>query len=117
MTPIDVLLVIAYSRGARQSLRNVCRSHEDTVVRQFGRVALFEETEFGAFQALRLREKHGGEVQLERTEPFNEFAIVRPAVREAATAYESREVMSVPYEHFRAGTTHPSPAEMKERSL
>ncbi len=112
-----MLLVIAYSRGARQSLRNVCRSHEESVVRQFGRVALFEATEFGAFQALRLREKHGGDIQVERTVPFNEFDAVRSAVRDAATAYESRETPSVPYERFSAGTPHPSPKEMKGSSL
>lgn len=112
-----MLLVIAYSRGARQSLRNVCRSHEEVVVRQFGRVALFEETEFGAFQALRLRAKHGEDVQVDRTTPFNEFDTVRPAVREAATAYESRETPSLPYEQFRTETDHPASTEMRDRSI
>ncbi len=112
-----MLLVIAYSRRARQSLRNVCRGHDDSVVRQFGRVALFEATEFAAFQALRLREKHGVDIQVEQTVPFNEFQSVRPAVREAATAYESRETAALPYEQFRRDTAHPSPEEMKERSL
>jgi len=112
-----VLLVIAYSRRARQSLRNVCRGHDDSVVRQFGRVALFEETEFGAFQALRLREKHGMAVQVEQTSPFNEFDAVRPAVREAAAAYEARDVASLPYEQFRHETDHPSSGEMKDASL
>jgi len=59
-----VLLVVTYSRASRRTLRNVCRAHEDVVVRRFGRVALLEETEFAAFQALRLREKHGGDVQV-----------------------------------------------------
>lgn len=112
-----MLLVIVYSRDARRSLRNVCRAHEETVVRQFGRVALFEETEFGAFLALRLRAKHGEDVQVERTVPFNEFDAVRPPVREAASAYESRETPSLPYEQFRSGTDHPSSAEMKDQSL
>lgn len=112
-----MLLVIAYSRRARQSLRNVCRGHEDSVVRQFGRVALFAETEFGAFQALRLREKHGGDIQVERTAPFNEFDAVRPAVRDAATAYESRDTPSLPYEQFRSDTAYPSSEEMRERPL
>ena len=112
-----MLLVIAYSRSARQSLRNVCRAHDESVVRQFGRVALFEATEFGAFQALRLREKHGEAIQVERTKPFNEFDSVRPAVREAATAYESRDTPSLPYEHFVSGTDHPAPEAMKEREL
>ena len=98
-------------------MRNVCRSHDDSVVRQFGRVALFEATEFGAFQALRLREKHGEDVQVERTVPFNEFDTVRSAVRDAAAAYESRDRPSLPYEQFRDGTAHPSPGEMKEHQL
>ena len=112
-----MLLVIAYSRRARQSLRNVCRAHDETARRQFGRVALLAETEFGAFQALRLREKHGNAVQVERTEPFNEFAAVRPAVREAATAYEGRETPSVPYERFAAGTDLPDSAAMRDAEL
>lgn len=113
----SVLLVISYSRGARQSLRNICRAHEDCVVRQFGRVALFEETEFGAFQVLRLWEKHGEEIQIERTQPFNEFVAVRPAVREAATAYEERETPSLPYEAFASDTDLPSPDAMKQNEL
>ena len=112
-----MLLVIAYSRSARQSLRNVCRAHDESVVRQFGRVALFEPTEFGAFQALRLREKHGEAIQVERTVPFNEFESVRPAVREAATAYEARETLSLPYSTFVSETEYPTPATMKEREL
>jgi hypothetical protein len=112
-----VLLVIAYSRRARQSLRNICRGHDDSVVRQFGRVALFEETEFGAFQVLRLREKHGMDIQIEQTIPFNEYESVRPAVRDAATAYEDRDSPSLPYETFRHETDHPDSAEMKDTSL
>lgn len=112
-----MLLVIAYSRPARRSLRNVCRAHEETVVGQFGRVALLEATEFGAFQALRLREKHGEEIQLERTVPFNEFESVRPAVREAARAYEARGTPSLPYRQFVSGGDYPEPSEMKEREL
>jgi hypothetical protein len=112
-----VLLLIAYSRRARQSLRNVCRGHDESVVRQFGRVALFEETEFGAFQALRLREKHGTAVHIEQTAPFNEFETVRPAVRDAATAYESRDTAALPYKQFRRDTEHPSSSEMKDTSL
>jgi len=112
-----VLLVIAYSRHARQSLRNVCRAHEEVVVRQSGRVALLGETEFGAFQALRLRAKHGDAIQVERTEPFNEFAAVRPAVREAARAYESRDTAAVPYERFAAGRDLPDPDGMRDAEL
>jgi hypothetical protein len=108
-----VLLVIAYSRAARTSLRNAARAHEDSVVRQFGRVALFAATEFGAFQALRLREKHGEAIQVERTRPFNEFEAVRPAVREAARAYEDRDTPAVPYDRFTAGRELPPPDAMK----
>jgi len=112
-----VLLVIAYSRGARTSLRNVCRAHEDSVVRQFGRVALLAETEFGAFQALRLQEKHGEAIQVERTRPFNEFAAVPPAVREAARTYECRDEPAVPYATFAANRELPPPAAMKGSEL
>jgi hypothetical protein len=112
-----VLLIIAYSRAARQSLRNVVRAHEDTVVRQFGRVALVAETEFGAFQALRLQEKHGEAIQIERTRPFNEFAAVPDPVREAASAYESRETPSLPYDTFATSSDLPSQSTMKNTPL
>ncbi len=112
-----VLLVVTYSRAARGALRNVCRAHEDSVVRRLGRAALFEETEFGAFQALRLREKHGGDVQIERTRPFNEFAAVPEPVRAAARAYERRETPAVPYAQFAAGTDHPAPGALKTTEL
>lgn len=112
-----MLLVISYSQASRQSLRNVCRAHEDTVVRQFGRAALFEPTEFGAFQALRLREKHGNAIQLERTRPFNEYASVPEDVREAAHAYEQREQSALPYTTFVSGTEHPDPEQMRGSEL
>lgn len=112
-----MLLVIAYSRDARTSLRNVCRSHDDSVVRQFGRVALLEETEFCAFHALRLREKHGEAVQIERTEPFNEFAAVPEGVREAAAQYEGRDTPALPYAQFAASNDLPPPTAMKSSEL
>lgn len=112
-----MLLVIAYSRAARQTLRNVCRAHEDSVVRHFGRAALLEPTEFSAFQALRLREKHGTGVQVEWTQPFNEFEQVPEGVREAATAYEQRETVATPYERFAAGRELPDPDRMRETEL
>ena len=112
-----MLLVVTYSRGARTSLRNVYRTHGESVVRRFGRAALLEETEHGAFLALRLREKHPDDVQLERTEPFNEFRDVPAAVREAATAYERRGDRNVPYAKFAVDSPHPSPAALKEREL
>lgn len=112
-----MLLVVTYSRGARTTLRNVCRSHESTVIRRFGRAALLAETELGAFLALRLRAKHGDDVQIERTRPLNEFTAVPTAVREAAAAYEDRETPSTPYAKFAAGTDHPDPAAMRGTDL
>ena len=112
-----MLLVVTYSRAARTTLRNVCRTHEETVVRRFGRAALLAETELGAFLALRLREKHGDDAQVERTAPFNEFTDAPDAVREAATAYEDREQSSTPYAKFAAGTDHPDPDAMADAEL
>lgn len=112
-----MLLVVTYSRDARTTLRNVCRSHEETVVRRFGRAALLEETELGAFLALRLQAKHGDNTQIERTRPFNEFETVPESVRTAATAYEARETPSTPYAKFAAGTDHPDPEAMRDADL
>ncbi|MFB6068300.1 MAG: hypothetical protein ABEJ90_00030 [Halobacterium sp.] len=112
-----MLLVVTYSQGARTTLRNVCRSHEETVVRRFGRAALFEATELGAFLALRLREKHGPDVQLERTSPLNEYEDVPESVRAAAAAYEDRDRPSTPYAKFAAGTDHPDPERLGDREL
>jgi hypothetical protein len=112
-----VLLVVTYSRAARTTLRNICRSHESAVVRRLGRAALFEETELGAFLALRLRAKHGGDAQIERTQPLNEFDAVPESVREAATAYEDRDAASTPYTKFAAGTEHPDPDAMRDTDL
>lgn len=113
----SVLLVVTYSRAARTTLRNACRTHEETVVRRFGRAALLAETEFGAFLALRLREKHGEDVQVERTEPFNEFRDVDESVRRAAAAYEDRDAPSTPYAKFAAGRDHPLPERLRSREL
>lgn len=112
-----MLLVATYSREARTSLRNVCRSHEAVTVRSFGRAALLSETELGAFLALRLREKHGADVQLQRTEPLNEYESVPESVRDAAAAYEAREQPSTPYAKFASGTDHPDPATMQGNEL
>ncbi|NHN46401.1 hypothetical protein G9464_02135 [Halostella sp. JP-L12] len=112
-----MLLIVTYSRGARQTLRNVCSTHGETVVRRFGRAALLAETEFGALLALRLREKHGGDVQIEHTEPFNEFAAVPAAVRDAAAAYENRDAQSTPYAKFATGTDHPAPCDLRDSDL
>jgi len=111
-----VLLVVTYTRAARRDLRNVCRAHEESVVRRFGRVALLSATEFGAFQALRLREKHGLDVQVERVRPF-EPDDVPARVREAARAYEARETASIPYRQFAAGRDLPPLAELRGAEL
>lgn len=112
-----MLLIITYTRSARSSLRNVRRSHEDVVVRWFGRSALFEATELGAFHGLRLREKHPEAVQIERTRPFNEFMTVPQRVRDAVRAYSEREHRSTPYAAFAAGTEYPDVATMARREL
>ncbi|MFB6222618.1 MAG: hypothetical protein ABEH86_02965 [Haloarcula sp.] len=107
-----MLLVVTYSRAARRDLRNVCQSHENCTVRQFGRAALFSRTEFGAFQVLRLREKHGLDVQIERVEPF-EPSDVPDHVREAAQRYEARQEPATPYERFAAGRDLPDPEQLQ----
>ena len=112
-----MLLVVTYSTGARGSLRNVCRAEPDAVVRRFGRAALLCETELGALLALRLREKHGGDVQVERTEPLNEFADVPAHVREAAVAFEDRANPSTSYANFVAGTDHPPADALRDVEL
>ena len=112
-----MLLVVTYSQSARTSLRNVCRTHEESVVRRLGRAALLEPTEHGAFLALRLRAKHPDDVQVERVRPFNEFRDVRTDVREAAAAYERRENPNVPYAKFAVDSPHPSPNELKRQTL
>jgi len=112
-----VLLVACYSQDARQALRNACNGHEGSVVRRFGRAALLRETEFGAFLALRLRAAHGADVQIERTEPLNEYAAVPDSVRRAARAYADRDAPSTPYAAFAANTDHPDPEAMRDRDL
>ena len=112
-----MLLVVTYSRAARRTLRNACRTHEETVVRRLGRAALFAETEFGAFLALRIRATHGSDVQVERTRPLNEFETVPESVRDAVDAYAERDHASTPYAKFAVGTDHPDPETMKGRDL
>lgn len=112
-----MLLIITYSTAARGSLRNIRRTHEECVVRWFGRSALFEATELGAFLALRLRKKHPSDVQIERTRPFNEFIEVPERVREAVRVYEAREHTSTPYSAFAVGTDHPDTDTMAEQEL
>lgn len=111
------MLVVTYSEAARTGLRNLCRHHEESVARRFGRAALLEATEYGAFLAVRLRESHGGDVQIERTEPFNEFVTLDESVREAAVAYANREAKSTPYAAFAAGSDHPDPEVIRGEEL
>lgn len=112
-----MLLVVTYSRAARQTLRNACRTHDDEVVREFGRAALLSESEFGAFLALRLRAEYGPDVAIERTRPLNEFRDVSDDVREAAADYANREHPNTPYSKFAVDTQYPDPEAMKEREL
>ncbi|MFB6106623.1 MAG: hypothetical protein ABEJ70_06590 [Halobacteriaceae archaeon] len=112
-----MLLVIAYTQAGRQTLRNVCNAHPESVVRRFGRAVCLRETRFGAFLAVRCREKHGGDVQVERTEPFNEFADVPDGVRDAARAYEAEAHPNTPYAKFAAGTEHPDPDDLRDVEL
>ena len=112
-----MLLVIAYSSAARQQLRNTERAFPGAVKRRFGRVGLLEETELGAFLALRLRESHGPDIQLARTEPLNEFSDVPDDVRSAAAAYAERDSPATPYGKFAAGTDHPSIDRLRDREL
>jgi hypothetical protein len=108
---------MTYSPHARQTLRNTCRSHNESVVRRFGRATLLTETEYSAFLACRLRIRHGADVQVERTTPFNEFLEVPEEVRAAAAAYERRETPHTPYDKFAVGTDHPSSESMHARKL
>ncbi|PSP79129.1 hypothetical protein BRC81_06585 [Halobacteriales archaeon QS_1_68_20] len=112
-----MLLVVTYSREARTALRNACRTHEDCVVRRFGRAALLEATEFGAFQALRLQAKHGADVQVERVEPFVPERDVPDRVRTAAATYADRDRPSTPYAKFATGRDLPDPDAMKDSEL
>ena len=111
-----MLLVVTYSREARRTLRNVCDAHEEAVVRQFRRAAMFEATELAAFHALRMREKHGLDVEIDRVERF-EPASVPEEVRAAATAYEDRDAPSLPYRQFAAGSEFPAPGTMRGEPL
>lgn len=112
-----MLLVVTYSRAARQALRNACGNHEEAVVQRFGRAALLAPTEFGAFLALWLRAEHGADVQVERTEPLVAGRDVPDRVVTAAEAYADRAAPSTPYAKFASGRDHPDPATMKASDL
>lgn len=112
-----MLLVVAYSKPARQALRNLCDAHEDHLAGRFGRAVLLEPTEFAALQAVRLRAEFGPAVRVEETRPFNEFESLREPVREAAQAYADREKPATPYARFAAGTDHPDQDALEGREL
>ncbi|QZA89656.1 hypothetical protein K0C01_05925 [Salinarchaeum sp. IM2453] len=112
-----MLLVVTYSQEARQTLRNICNAHEDAIVRRFGRAALLESTQRGALLGLRLTEKHGADVQIERTEPFNKYRDTPERVRKAATAYENQAHANTPYHQFVAGTEYPSLDELQDKEI
>lgn len=110
-------LVVADAPGARQTLRNICTTHEDAVFRRLGRAAVFEGTEFGAFLAFRLRAKHGDGVQIVQATPIGDRQDAFRRASEAARAFENRAHECTPYPKFAAGTGHPLPAEMRDRRL
>lgn len=110
-------LVVADSPKARETVRNVCKTHEDTVVRRFGRAILLEPTEFGAFLAFWLRQKHGDAVTVRATRPVDERRRRYRRASDAALAFANREHERTPYPKFAAGTEHPRPAEMRERTV
>lgn len=111
-----MLLVVTYSRAARTTLRNLCRGHEEAVVRRFGRAALLEATGRGALLAWRLRERHPADVQLERTRPL-QVGDVPADVRAGAEAYEREAEEYTPYEKFAVGRDHPAPETLADREL
>lgn len=115
--PEAAFLVIADSPKARETLRNVCNAYEEAIGRRFGRAVVIEATEFGAFLAFRLRAKYGDDVRVRRIRPFEEGRSVYRRPHDAARAFEERDDENTPYPKFAAGTEHPSPAEMRERSL
>jgi len=111
----STILVVADAPGARHTLRNACDSYPEAVRWRFGRVALFEGTELGAFLAYRLREKHGEDVHLAWTTPLGDGDPGCRRAREAARAFEDRTNPSTPYPKFAAGTDYPQPREMRRR--
>ncbi len=73
---------------------------------------MFAGTEFGAFQALRLHEKHDLDVQIEHVEPF-EPTDAPEHIREAAKRYEAREEPATPYKRFASGRDLPDPDQLR----
>jgi len=92
-----VLLVVAHATDARQDLRNACTRNPEAVVRRFGRAVLLAETELGAFLALHLHDRHGPDVQLERTQPLDVDRTIPARVHDAVDAYANRQHPNTPY--------------------
>lgn len=111
-----MLLLITYSRDARQTLRNVCRLHEDVVRRRVGKAVLFEPTHLAAFFAMRVREKHPGQVQIHRTRPLKPEDVPTVVAR-AARRYERRSDPHTPYSAFATGRDLPTLSSMADREL
>lgn len=112
-----MLLVVAHAKDARQDLRNACTRHPDAVVRRFGRAVLLAETELGAFLALYLRERHGPDVQLERTRPLDPSRTIPARVHDAVTTYANRTHPSTPYATIAARDDLPTTADLHETDL
>ena len=115
--PTDGFLVVADSPKARETVKNVCKNHEETVIRRFGRAVVFAPTEFGAFLAFWLRAKHGKPVQVARTSPVDDRHQRYHRARRAAHSFVDREHDRTPYPKFASGTDHPTPDVMRERSF
>lgn len=112
-----MLLVVAHAKDARQDLRNACSRHPEVVVRRFGRAVLLAETELGAFLALHLRERHGGDVQLERTRPLDAPRAVPARVHDAVAAYADRAHPNIPYATIADRDDLPTTADLHETDL
>lgn len=112
-----VLLVVAHAKTARQDLRNACTRHPEAVVRRFGRAVLLAETELGAFLALHLRERHGADVQLERTQPLDAPRTVPDRVHDAVAAYADRTHPNTPYATIADRENLPTTADLHESDL
>lgn len=107
-----MLLVVTYPQAVWTMLRDICRVHDEVVVRQLGHVALSDETELAAFLALRLRKKHDENVQIEQIQPFNEFTAIPDAIREAAAACGDHKSPAIPYSKLASKIDHPPAAEV-----
>lgn len=117
MLSVIMLLVTCSSAASKQTLRNVCRHHDETVADRFGRSALLYPSHYGVFQAIRLREKHADAVTVRITRPLDPERDVPTSVSRAARAFERRRKEPTPYEQFSAGTEFPSPRQLRRRRV